>query len=170
MKSRGRPSVRSWLDLIAAIAMLTTASVLLHGHFTSGRDGGAGFAGKPLWNLGDKVEAVSDQASGSVQTVLLVVRSSCRYCTESMPLYRDILRQRSQAQVILAGPEPTHVLAAYAALHDFSPDDVLSISPDRLPVAGTPTLLVLDTSSSVTARWEGVLSKREQGELLRQVQ
>lgn len=101
--------------------------------------------------------------SKAPRTLIFVVSSSCRFCTESMPFYQDVVRQRdvakSDVQLIVLGQEDQSSLEAYLSNHDVQPDAVVSVlGVQGLKVSRTPTILEVDSDSEVMRAWYGRLS------------
>jgi hypothetical protein len=101
--------------------------------------------------VGDRLEGIDGlELAGHEQTLLVAVSSRCRYCTESMPLYRQLLdwRQEERTQVVVASAESAAVTAAYLAEHGVEPDRILEVAAGEIGTA-TPTLLDVSRSGEV---------------------
>lgn len=101
---------------------------------------------------GDRLEGIDGlELASREQTLLLVVSSQCRYCTESMPFYRQLLerRRKEQTQVLVASTESAAVTAAYLAGHGVQADRILEVDPGELGATPTPTLLELSRSGEI---------------------
>jgi hypothetical protein len=107
---------------------------------------------------------------GSERTVLLFVRSTCRFCTESMPFYGKIVvdaRAGQYARVIAVSDEEIDVTKSYFARHGVPIQEVVKTDAQRLRIAGTPTILVVDRGGSVQGAWVGTLGASAQSDVLR---
>jgi len=107
--------------------------------------------------------------NASDHTLILVVRSTCLYCTESMPLYRA-LSQRAQAapsqlQLVVLSSETRDVTSQYLRAHDVSINTIADGSPRDIGVSATPTLLAVSRDGIVERAWTGVLDASEQADL-----
>ena len=74
-----------------------------------------------------------------------------RYCTESMPFYRQLLdrRREERTQVVVASAESAAVTNAYLARHGVKADRILELAPVELRATATPTLLELSRSGEI---------------------
>ena len=103
-------------------------------------------------------------------TVVLVVRSQCTFCTDSMPFYRR-LQQRAhhvsgRLRLVAVSLDPVAVGRAYLAEHGVMPDAVAPYPiTTRTRVDGTPTLVAVDSSGRVVGRWTGRLSSTQEREM-----
>jgi hypothetical protein len=93
------------------------------------------------------------------KTLVLVVKSSCPYCTASMEFYKRLAnldRVRSdQVRFVVAGPEPVPVLARYITGHGLHSKQI--VTADVPGVSGTPTLFIVDKTGVIEAVWVGKL-------------
>lgn len=105
----------------------------------------------------------------SRRVVLLHVRSSCGYCTNSMAFYRKLVKHRAAGtKVVLIGEESEDILAAYSERHGLNPDQIVRIEPGYLRDATTPLVIVADSGRTVLGSWLGQLEqKREEEQVLR---
>lgn len=104
------------------------------------------------------------------RTVLLFVRSTCPYCTISMPFYKTLLDNRYSVgqptyRVVALSYEPEDAITAYFAAHNLAVDDSLSIAPGATAVTKTPTLLLVDTIGRVLGSWSGLLTAEREAEV-----
>ena len=98
-----------------------------------------------------------DFAAGE-RTLIMVLRSDCRYCRESMPFYRRLLARDTEAtQIVVAAPPDDREMAAYLTSEQVRPDALAFAEPNLVPVSGTPTLLMTDAEGLVTHAWVGLL-------------
>ena len=125
---------------------------------------------------GETLEVLPPDATRSAhRSVVLVLRSGCRFCTESMPFYKRLSQRRTSEddgfKLVALVVEPTAVGQAYLAEHGLTADMLM-----RLPIAqarritGTPTLLVIDRTRKILGVWIGRLdpaAEREVEEMLR---
>lgn len=106
---------------------------------------------------GDQAERLPGIAyEDASASVLLYLRSTCRFCTESMPLYRrlrELTNPMSGLQLVAVGSESEQELNSYLAEHDLQVDRVVSFNG---VVQSTPTVVLVDHSGTVTEVWLGV--------------
>jgi hypothetical protein len=103
-------------------------------------------------------------------SLLLVVRSTCRFCKDSVPFYQALVQQVHDAKA------PVQVvgvcLESDKACHDYFaqtgvPVDVTIGAPNGLErIEGTPTIVMLDPRGKVTGTWVGALQEDRQKAVL----
>jgi thioredoxin-related protein len=115
----------------------------------------------------------SIDVSKSAQTLLLFLRSTCKFCTESMPFYVRLAAARRTAgtdlRLVVISADPPQVLAAYLAEFQLRVDQAVTLAPAELAqfrVRGTPTLVLTDRSGTVRRVWIGKLQQPAESELL----
>ncbi len=108
------------------------------------------------WNKGDR-------------TLLLVLSTTCRFCTESAPFYQRLAREKAKnGSVNLVAVLPQSVGESQKYLNDLgvSVDDIKQAQLAALPVRVTPTLIIVDRTGSVTESWIGKLPAEKEIEVL----
>jgi F plasmid transfer operon protein TraF len=93
-------------------------------------------------------------------TIVTFVRSSCKFCTESMPLYQRIARATaSDVQFIVASAEPISVTNEYLRTHGVVAGKVVRVEQ----TGPTPTMLLVNRAGIIEHTWVGLLdADREQ--------
>ncbi|MEX1129995.1 MAG: hypothetical protein WEB50_15605 [Vicinamibacterales bacterium] len=157
------------LDEAFLIACGMIVLVALAGSF--GRPSGQGSA-EPLsrfevnQSLHDVVAADFSRYSS---TILLLVHSQCQFCTASMPFYRAIsaaVAECSGVGLRFVSSQPLETARAYTSEHGLGDVDIISVSNGMLRGTGYPTVVVVDSSGKVTARWRGFLREDRQTQAL----
>lgn len=120
----------------------------------------------------DRSEKLPEGLPASVfdadRVALLHVRSTCGYCTASMPFYRKLAAQRSAgAKVVVVGSEPDGVLSAYLEKQGLKPDQVVQIDRKYFRDNTTPLIVVTDSARSVVRSWMGMLDGASEQEVLK---
>ena len=120
--------------------------------------------------VGDRLDVGVDFSKAS-RTILLVFKSDCRFCSESMPFYRDVaqrLREQTNSRVQFVGlsVERTDLAAAYLKDHRLDLAEIRTVDPAKLRVRGTPTLLLADNKGAVLRVWRGLLPGPLQPQIL----
>lgn len=103
-------------------------------------------------------------------TLLLFVKSTCKYCTESLPFYARIIQgQRAGWAVEIAAvtQEPAEQCRAYLVSGGLAIDKVLTVAGTDVRLRGTPTLVLLSPKGTVIKIWEGKLSPDREEEVVR---
>jgi hypothetical protein len=128
-------------------------------------------APQPSYQPGDTVPAVNGHSYASAKgTFLLIVRSTCTFCTRSMPFYRrlaEAARERDRfAKLIVLSAEPKEIVAEYFKTHGVAIDSIGQVPDNYLRVAGTPTLILVDSGGRVQKVWLGLLASQQEATVL----
>lgn len=100
------------------------------------------------------------------KTLLLAVSSTCRFCTESAPFYRRLVKERGDARLIALVPQTVSEGQAYMKSLGVDISDVRQVSFNDLAVSGTPTLILVDGEGKVAGTWIGALKPETENEVL----
>jgi len=92
---------------------------------------------------------------GHDRTLLLVLRKGCHFCEDSAPFYQRLVAKQQQDNPKVVQSERLGVQA------------LPGVPLQTLKVSGTPTLLLVDRSGTVLNTWIGVLSPRQELEVMR---
>lgn len=122
-----------------------------------------------------------DQLTGSVReldlervdvSAVVVVSSSCAYCTESVAFYRQLVelaREKSPGafQLVFLGLRDAQDAAAFVTTNDLRPASVKPTPADvRARIPGTPTVLIVDKAGRVRGSWSGKLTAADEAGVL----
>ncbi|HZS60320.1 MAG TPA: thioredoxin-like domain-containing protein [Gemmatimonadaceae bacterium] len=104
------------------------------------------------------LEAV--QYSDSGRTLLMFVRSTCHFCTESMEFYRRIADSQAhrsgQLKLVAVSIDSPSVTEAYLHDNHLVVDQVVSYTIEsEIKVSATPTLIAVDRTGTVEGLWVG---------------
>lgn len=132
----------------------------------------------PEYSQGDPMPQVAKLGLPEADfTLLMFLRSSCRYCTESMPFYSRLkeARDRGAGSVRLAAlsAEPQDLLDGYLSAYKVAVDSTVALSPSQFSefrVRGTPTLILVDRKNVVRKVWIGLLEPAQEAEVLTAVE
>jgi hypothetical protein len=104
-------------------------------------------------------------------SLLLVLSTTCHYCTDSLPFYRELAaKSAGHVDLVAALPQPLPEAQAYLQQAAVPVAHVISPIPGAIGVAGTPTLLLVDRAGMVRDVWLGALDEKSQREVLSRVQ
>lgn len=106
------------------------------------------------------------------QTLLLVLSSDCRYCTESAPFYQRLTREmtgRTDVHLIALFPQEVEEGKKYLTNLGVSIDEIRQAAPGSVGAGGTPMLILVDAQGVVKNSWVGKLSAPEESEVLNQL-
>jgi len=111
--------------------------------------------------------AISNVTWSHHRTLVLALSTTCHYCEESAPFYRELLKKQSNGawQSIVLFPQSLDLGTSYVRAHDFSSPMILSSNYSLLGVSGTPTLVLVDETGTVVDIWIGRLSIQEEADV-----
>jgi thioredoxin-related protein len=122
--------------------------------------------------VGTKVQLADIAWSGSNKTLIMVLSTTCRFCTASMPFYQKLIQQKQGGEdlrIIAVLPQRVEEAKEYLGKHGISVDGVRQDTLDELNVSGTPTLIEVDETGSVVRSWVGKLPPEKEAEVLKSV-
>jgi thioredoxin-related protein len=124
--------------------------------------------------VGDKVARIEGWDFGAHgETLMLVLRKGCHFCEDSAPFYQRLVTQQRQsgshASIVAVFPDPADVAKEVVQSEGLAVEAISGVPLERLNVNGTPTLLLVDRTGMVLKAWMGVLSPRQELEVMRAV-
>jgi hypothetical protein len=104
----------------------------------------------------------------SQQTLVLVLREGCHFCSDSAEFYRRLAMESRQTKTKLVTVLPGSIEDSRKYLDDLKvPINAIRQSPlSKVNVRGTPTLLLVNEKGMVTKSWVGQLSPDRETEVL----
>ena len=105
----------------------------------------------------------------SKYTMLLVLQKGCRYCTESAPFYQRLISEtanRSDMKLIALLPDSVADGKQYLNEIGVNISDIRQVSPRKIKVGVTPTLILVDASGVVVDVWRGKLTPETESQVL----
>jgi thioredoxin-related protein len=103
----------------------------------------------------------------SDQTLVLVLSTTCHFCTESTPFYKQVIQKRKgRTRLIAVLPQSVEAGRKYLADLGIAVDDVRQAPPSSLGVQGTPTLLLVNKDGVITSSWRGKLRPEKELEVI----
>lgn len=165
------------VELLTNIAIIVVAvlvsAVLIRSYLLSGGERQSSdysvAEGKTL--VGSKLSLPGIDWAKNSRTLVFALSSSCRYCTESAPLYRQLTQARGEtgaSRLVAVLPESVNDGQNYIQSLGFSVDEVKQMPLGSMGVKGTPTLIMVNARGVVTNTWEGKLLPPEEKEVLNQ--
>lgn len=103
------------------------------------------------------------------KTLLLILSTTCRYCTESTPFYQELARQkagRNDVRLVALMPQTVEEAQSYLSEHKISVDEIRQTNLDDVSVRGTPTLVMVDKTGAVVQSWVGKLPPEKESEVI----
>jgi thioredoxin-related protein len=122
--------------------------------------------------VGTKISLPGRDWTKSEQTVLLVLSTTCHFCTDSAPFYKRLVQEAAgkQLSVVAVLPQPVPESRLYLSKLGVSIDDVVQESPTTIGARGTPTIIILDHNGAVTYSWAGKLPEAEESRVLTEIE
>jgi hypothetical protein len=120
--------------------------------------------------VGRKVNLESVDWHKTPLTVVLYIATTCHFCNDSMPFYRELMAARlrlgDRATVLVSSREAVEVMRNHLMKMSVPVDKVLQSSLDHLGVNGTPTMLLVDSHGIIRHAFVGKLDTSSEKEVL----
>jgi hypothetical protein len=102
------------------------------------------------------------------RTLILFLRSGCKYCTASAEFYQRLVALPGRAPIVAVSFEDSASLQSYLTALGVRPDKVLSTSRDSPQLGPTPMLLLVAAGGRIERVWRGQLkSEQQEAEVIR---
>jgi thioredoxin-related protein len=105
------------------------------------------------------------------QTLVLVLRKGCHFCEDSAPFYQRLNSQQQQggsnSRIVAVFPDTNDAVKEVVQSEGLGFQALSGVPLERLNVSATPTLLLVDKSGTVLNAWIGMLSPRQELEVMR---
>src|SRR5215204_4368903 len=114
----------------------------------------------PTIKPGANVQVADYNWSESDNTLVMVLSTTCHFCTESGPFYKRLVEARSdkkKVRVVAVFPQGETDARQYLEKLGVVADEIRSAPPMSLGVRGTPTLILTDSKGSAVNTWIGKL-------------
>jgi thioredoxin-related protein len=122
---------------------------------------------------GAKISLPDTDWSQSERHLVLVLQKGCHFCAESAPFYRRLVQAlggRNDVRLIAALPQEVGESRQYLDGLGVAVSDVRQTDPSTVGVRGTPTLLLVDRTGTVTDVWVGKLPPEKEQEVFSRLQ
>lgn len=105
------------------------------------------------------------------KNLVMAVSTTCHFCTESAPFYRELVEYCRQQHVhtIAVLPQPVNEAEAYLKGEGVSVDEIRQTPLSEIEVSGTPTLLLVDGRGVVRNVWIGKLPGDKEKDVLKKI-
>ena len=118
---------------------------------------------------GTKLSVPGVEWGKNERTLLLVLSTTCHYCTESSPFYQRLAQEKAKkggVGLVAVLPQSVDESRKYLNGLGVAVDDVRQAGLDTVQVRGTPTLIVADRTGAVVESWVGKLPAEAEAEVL----
>jgi hypothetical protein len=121
--------------------------------------------------VGDKLKNLAGWDWGAHdQTLVLGLRKGCHFCEDSAPFYQRLIAQQPQAgskfPIVAVFPDTGDTVKEVLQSQGLGVRALAGVPLETLKISGTPTLLLVDRSGTVLNAWIGVLSPRQELEVM----
>ncbi|MGB8771194.1 MAG: hypothetical protein WCC92_16360 [Candidatus Korobacteraceae bacterium] len=103
-------------------------------------------------------------------TLVLALRKGCHFCEDSMPFYRKLANleesNRIDAHLVAVFPDDASTVQQLVQKEQLPLQALPGVALDRMKVAGTPTLILVDQQGRVSKVWEGELAATGEEEVI----
>jgi hypothetical protein len=107
------------------------------------------------------------------RSLVLVLKKGCHFCEDSAPFYQRLAaHQRAEAKdvaIVAVFPDTADAVKEAVQSEGLGIHALSAVPLETLKVSGTPSLLLVDRSGTVLNTWIGMLSPRQEQEVMRAV-
>jgi|SRR5579859_3573852 len=160
--------MKAKLEAIANVTVIVMALVVgflvLRGKF-------AGPQTEHLVAVGDHISQIAGvDWSRHQKTLVLALNTGCHFCQDSAPFYQKLARAQGPAtddvEIVAVFPNDPEAVQQLMKDEGLAVRSISAIPLEKLGVAGTPTLILVDSQGRVERTWFGLLTPREELEVM----
>lgn len=165
-------------ELVANIAIIVVAvllaSVLVKNYLwqSNSLQGNqkAGTGSEQGIEIGSKVSLPDVDWQKNKQTLLLVLSTTCHFCSESAPFYQQLVKERdANTRIVAVMPQPVSQGKDYLNRLGVTVDEIKQSPLSSVGIRGTPTLILIDSNGIVKESWVGKLPDSEEAKVINRV-
>jgi hypothetical protein len=155
-----RTNIEFGAQIIIAIAVLAVAGVIVNRHFMTER---RTTSNRPTISVGKQLKLADVDWKQNKKSLVFFLDKDCQYCTSSAPAYRQLTEEASRQNVksLAVFPHSAEEAKAYLESIKLSIDEIHIGPRSSYKIAGTPTVLFVNSSGTVERAWVGDASGRE---------
>lgn len=162
--------IKRILDIAVSVSLICVSIAIIAVAIRYLRESHAGRSGQVQESLkkGQLLELTSlRQQYPKGKLLLIALQSGCRFCKESIPLYKDLLSESNSinAKIVFVFSEPLSNAKAYIAEHGLTGAEYRQADFGSIHVEGTPTVILVDDQNRVMNYWIGKLQTGEIADL-----
>lgn len=126
----------------------------------------------PSLTAGDRLATLpSLDWSQNQRTLVLALNTGCHYCEDSVPFYQKLAQTQkpgsNDLQLVAAFPNTAEMVGKFAQQEGLNIRSVAGVSFEKLRVNATPTLILVNKEGQVEKVWNGILTAKQEGDLLK---
>lgn len=107
------------------------------------------------------------------RTLLLVLNTACHFCQDSVPFYQKLAKaqrlERDAVEMVAVFPNEAEMVHQFTAHEGLTIRSMPGVALENLHVNATPTLILVNSEGRVERSWVGVLTARQEIDLLKLV-
>lgn len=115
-----------------------------------------------------RINLTSGDESAKSKTLVLVLQTGCRFCTESAPFYKRLSEEvkSKNTKLIAIFPWENNSGKTYLEKLGLSVFEIKQASSINFEVTGTPTLIIFDDKGELLSSWVGKLPPEKETEVI----
>ena len=107
------------------------------------------------------------------RSLVLVLKKGCHFCEDSAPFYQRLAAQQrvegKDTAIVAVFPDAADAVKEVVQTEALGVHALAGVPLETLKVSGTPSLLLVDRSGTVLKAWIGMLSPKQELEVMRAV-
>lgn len=162
---------RAWsfvIDGVIAVSALAVAGILALNYFD--RRSSPNQPEAHAYEVGSVLPQLQDiDYTAAERTAVLVLRSTCPVCTDSMNFYRALATRASddgRVRIAAVSREDVDSLRSYLSEHNVKVDAYATTTSDVLQTFATPIVFVVDRTGVIYNVWVGRLTASQEQEVV----
>jgi peroxiredoxin len=156
-----------WIQAGANVAVFAAALAVLWVALHPRTDVGP----PPIYAVGEKIDPIGNvDFRKTPMTLVMFLRQDCEYCRRSLQFYQRLTAAAQKAdnqslRLVVATTDEAQPMTSYLTTHGISVDEVANVESGALKIPGTPSLLLVNASGTVTKVWRGWLEPKKEQEV-----
>ena len=107
------------------------------------------------------------------RSLVLVLKKGCHFCEDSAPFYQRLAAQQrvegKDTAIVAVFPDAADAVKEVVQAEALGVHALAGVPLEKLKVSGTPSVLLVDRNGTVVNAWIGMLSPRQELEVMRAV-
>lgn len=155
-----RTKIEFVAQIVIAIAVLVVAGIVVKRHVFPERRAPPN---SQSISAGEQLHLPDVDWKQNQKSLVFFLKKDCRYCTSSAPLYRQLTEEALKQNVksLALFPHTADEAKAYLELIQVSVDEIRIVPFSSYKIAGTPTVLFVNSTGVVEGIWVGDAVGRE---------